>query len=109
MRRSLLLRILWLSKPNEARYHGISDWIATIKDEVRTKLRALEVFIRAREKRCPYPLNVGIQPRGHPRGPAADKIVPRQEEATTFDTGLNIDTVGNHTTLTQRMGDVGEQ
>ena len=48
--------ILWLSEPNEARYHGISNWITTIKDEVRTKLRALEVFIRARERRSPIRL-----------------------------------------------------
>ena len=56
MQQSSLLRILWLSEPNEARYHSISDWITTIKDEVRTKLRALEVFIRARERRSPIRL-----------------------------------------------------
>jgi hypothetical protein len=33
------------------------DWITLIEDEVRTKLRVMEVFIRARKKRAPCPIN----------------------------------------------------
>ena len=31
----------------------MSDWITVIEDEVRTKLRAMEVFVQVRERRIP--------------------------------------------------------
>ena len=98
------LLILWHAEPDKARFYGMSTWITVIEDEVRTKLRAMEVFIRVRERRLPYAHNAGVQTPD----PAGGGIVPRREEAMIVDTGLNIDTAGRRKTLTQQMGDMGE-
>ena len=92
--RLLILKILWHAEPDEVRFHGMSNWITVIEDEVRTKLRAMEVFVRVRERRLPSEHNAGVQTTPDPAGGG---VVPQREEATTNTiTGLSIDTVGRH-------------
>ena len=101
-----IMKILWHAEPDEARFHGMRDWITVIEDKVRTKLRAMDVFVRVRERRLLNEHNAGVQITPDPAGGG---VLPWREEATTnTTTGLNIDTAGRRKTLTRQAGDTGE-
>ena len=94
--------ILCYAKPDEVRFENLSDWITVIEDEVKMKLRAMEVFIRVRTMRILTGHNTGVQKTG-------GFVLHDTEAMTNTDTGLNIDTVERHETLTPRAGDMGKQ
>ena len=100
-----LLKILWHAEPDEARFHGMREWITVIEDEVYTKLGAMEVFMRTKE-------NWFVDTRAGGQtthGPADGGVVPLRKEATTpIAARLNVDTVEGRMTLTQQTGDTGK-
>ena len=65
----------------------MSRWITVIEDGVRTKLKAVEVFIRTREMRFLAQHNAGVQTD------PTDVKLQGTEAMTNTNTRLNIDTV----------------
>ena len=102
-----ILKILWYAEPDEVRFENLSDWITVIEVEVRTKLRAMEVFIQVRTMRTLTGHDVGVQTTTDPAG--GGFVLHSTEATTNTNTRLNIDTVVRHKTLTLRAGDTGEQ
>ena len=45
-----IFKILWQAELTEARFENLRECVAIIDSEVRTKLRALELFMRLRKK-----------------------------------------------------------
>ena len=60
-----ILKILWYAKPDEVKFEDMSDWITVIKDEVRTKLKAVAMFIWDGGMRLPTEHNAddGVMPQ----------------------------------------------
>ena len=76
------------------------------KDEVKTQLRAMEVFAQIGEKRLPSEHIAGVQTTPDLAGGG---VIPRRDEViTNTATGLTIDTVGRRKTFTRQVEDTGE-
>ena len=50
-RQVLLFDCLWQSKPDEARVEDLREWVAIVKNNAKTKLKALELIMLLQEKR----------------------------------------------------------
>ena len=48
-RQVLLFDRLWQSEPDKAKFEDLCDWVIGVKKDVRTKLKALELFMRLYE------------------------------------------------------------
>ena len=47
----LLFDCLWQSEPDEARFEDLREWVAIVKNNAKTKLKALELIMLLQEKR----------------------------------------------------------
>ena len=93
-----MLKILWYAEPDEVKFEDMSNWISVIEDEEKTKLKAMELFVRIREMRLPTEHKAGVQTATDPAGGSV--VLQNMEATTNTDTKTSIDTAGRCKTLT---------
>ena len=49
---AFLFDCLWRSEPDVARFENLREWVAVVKTDARSKLKALDLFMRLRERQC---------------------------------------------------------
>ena len=87
---TFLFDCLWRSEPDEARFVNLREWVAIVKTDAKSKLKALD-FIRLRERK-----RRGAVPNyKKPCNPPSN--VPTIQEASAYDTVISNATIGRLT------------
>ena len=95
---AFLFDCLWRSEPNGARFENLREWVAVVKADARSKLKALDLFIRLQERQRHRPELSYDKPCNPP------STNPTVRETNAYDTVIDNAAIG---TLTeQAMPDI---
>ena len=86
-----ILDCLWRSEADATRFENLRKWIAVVKADTKSKLKALDLFVRLRERQ-----RLRTEPtHQQPCNPPSD--LPKIREAAAYDTSITATSIGRPT------------
>ena len=86
-----ILDCLWRSEPDVTRFENLRKWVAVVKADTKSKLKALDLFVRLRERQ-----RLRTEPTyQQPCNPPSE--LPEIREAAAYDTTITATSIGRPT------------